>query len=399
MIPTPPRVAFFTDCYHEVNGVARTSRQFVQFAKSRELPLLVFHAGESSRLWTDGSVTHLEFRRGFPSLPLDAGMAFDLAFYFRHLRPFEQAFRGFRPDIVHTTGPSDCGLLGMILAHRLRVPMVSSWHTNVHEYAGRRIPSWVPARPAVARRAESSSLSLVALYYRYARRTLAPNPELVDFLTSATGKPSALMERGIDTALFHPAKRLRECDSNFRIGYVGRLSREKNVRLLVDIQRELARLTSAPFHFAIVGQGDELDFLKRNLQPAFFRGVLHGEALSRAYAGLDAFVFPSETDTYGNVVLEAQASGVPPLVTNSGGPKFLVRHGETGFICDSPAAFAESLLALMQNAQLRADVRAAARRAALLRGWDAIFENVYETYSLALRPPAPAPASLSSCSA
>lgn len=274
-----PRVAFFTDCYYEVNGVARTSRELVRYARERELPLLAVHAGAETRVWKEGSVTHCEFRRGFPSLRLDADMAFDLGFYWRHRKPVEAALLEFGPEVIHGTGPSDCGLLGLILAHRYRVPMLATWHTNVHEYAGRRVRI-----PGVEKMAEQASLSLVSLYYRYARRTLAPNPELVALLETRTGRPSGLMERGIDTSQFQPGKRVRECDGSFRIGYVGRLSREKNVRLLVDIQDMLRAAGAWPFHFCVVGQGDELGYLRRRLEGAIFPGVLRGEALSRAYA-------------------------------------------------------------------------------------------------------------------
>ncbi len=372
-----PRVAFFTDSFHEVNGVARTSRQFVAFARERGLPMLAVHAGPEDRTWTEGSVTHCEFRRGVPRLRLDADLSFDLAFLWRHRRRVETIFRLFDPAIVHTTGPSDCGLLGMLLAHRARVPMVASWHTNVHEYAGHRIPAWMPRRPAVAKWAEQQSLDLLLLYYGYARRTMAPNPELVAMLQERTGRPSVLMERGIDTELFHPARRMRECDGDFRVGYVGRLSREKNVRLLVEIARRLPR----PVQFCIVGQGDERGYLEKHLPGALFRGVLQGEALARAYADLDAFVFPSETDTYGNVVTEAMASGVPALVTGHGGPKYLVEDGETGLICSGAGEFAAGLTTLRANAVRHAAMRAAARRAALRRSWSSIFERVYETYS------------------
>lgn len=384
MRSAPPRVAFFTDSFHEVNGVARTSRQLIKFAQSRNLPMLAVHAGREQRIWTEGSVTHCEFRRGFPSLRFDPDMAFDLAFALRHLAPLRKALRGFEPDVIHTTGPSDCGFLGMLLAHQERVPMLSSWHTNLHEYAAQRIPAWIPARAAVAKWTEDTSLRLLGQYYRYARRTLAPNPELVELVSKQTGKPSGLMERGIDTALFHPVKRMRELDTMFRIGYVGRLSREKNVRMLVEIQALLQSAQAPPFQFCIVGQGDEQQFLERHLQDAFFRGVLHGEALSRAYADFDVFVFPSETDTYGNVVLEALASGVPALVSTSGGPKFLVKHDETGFVCSGAAGFAAAIGSLMANRQRLAEMRGAARRSALSRGWDSIFEKVYANYALCL---------------
>lgn len=377
-----PRVAFFTDCYHEINGVATTSREFVKFAKNRHLPMLAVHAGERGGLRADGAVTHFEFMRRFPRLRLDADMAFDLAFLTRHLKPVEQAFRAFEPTIVHATGPSDSGLMGLILAHRYKVPMIASWHTNLHEYAGRRLPAWLPGRSMLV----DGALHLLGQFYRYPRRTLAPNPELTALLESLTKRPSSLMERGVDVALFQPAKRIRECNASFRIGYVGRLSREKNVRLLAELDERLQETMRGRYEFCIVGQGDELEYLQSAMKQALFRGVLRGESLARAYADFDAFVFPSETDTYGNVVQEALASGVPALVTGSGGPKFLIEHGVTGFVCNSAPEFAHFASVLIQNPARHAAMRAEARKSALRRSWDKIFEGVYEAYGNALLP-------------
>jgi len=120
------------------------------------------------------------------------------------------------------------------------------------------------------------------------------------------------------------------------------------------------------------------------MKNARYRGVLRGESLARAYADFDAFVFPSETDTYGNVVLEALASGVPALVTGRGGPKFLIEHGVTGFVCNSAPEFAHFAGVLMQNPARHAAMRADARRSALKRKWERIFESVYEAYACAL---------------
>jgi glycosyltransferase involved in cell wall biosynthesis len=134
----------------------------------------------------------------------------------------------------------------------------------------------------------------------------------------------------------------------------------------------------------VVGDGSEREWLQANLKRAEFPGVLKGEALARAYANMDLFVFPSHTDTFGNVVLEAFASGVPVVVTSSGGPKYLVEQGVTGYAAADDAAFIAAVKSILADAELHGKMRVAAREYALSLGWDAVFEKVYETYERCL---------------
>src|SRR5262249_18629056 len=155
-------------------------------------------------------------------------------------------------------------------------------------------------------------------FYRLPDIVLAPNLELVEFLRQHTGKPTFLMRRGVDTTLFSPTKRDVR-DGTFRFGFVGRLSIEKNVRLLARLEEALLGSGRTHFRFLIVGDGRERSWLERQMRWAEFTGTLHGESLARAYANMDLLVFPSETDTFGNVVQEALASGTPALVSSYGG--------------------------------------------------------------------------------
>src|ERR1700731_5346616 len=137
-MPGPPRVAFFPDSFHEINGVAHTSRHFEAFARRHSLPFLCVRAGDRvhDRV-TEGSVTTLELSRSRMSFALDKDLRFD-PLYFRHWKRIHAALADFKPDVIHITGPSELGILGATLAHRMRVPLAASWHTNLHEYAGRR---------------------------------------------------------------------------------------------------------------------------------------------------------------------------------------------------------------------------------------------------------------------
>jgi phosphatidylinositol alpha 1,6-mannosyltransferase len=153
--------------------------------------------------------------------------------------------------------------------------------------------------------------------------------------------------------------------------------------LLARVERELEAMCVGGVRFLIVGHGSEEDSLRRDLKEAEFAGVLRGAALARAYANMDVLVFPSHTDTFGNVVLEALASGVPAVVTRHGGPKFIVRDGETGFVTDDDR-FAEAVAALARDRVRLEDMRLRARGYALGCSWDSVFDRVYAGYQTAL---------------
>lgn len=384
--PTPPRVAFFPDSFHEVNGVAHTSRNFASFAQRRGLPFLVVRAGKALSETEDGPFQTIELPRSRFSISLERDLSFDPIF-FRHARRIGRTLRRFRPDLIHITGPSELGMLGAYFSWRLGLPLAASWHTNVHEYAARRlapVSRRLPRRAGAAleRRTEAAALFATARFYRLARILFAPNPELCTLLEHATGRPCRLMQRGVDTALFTPARRTRPhaaADGQLVLGYVGRLSVEKNVALLPVIHRALeARGLHPVWH--IIGHGAEEPDLRRTLPTtAVFHGVLRGEALAAAYANMDLLIFPSHTDTFGNVVLEALASGVPAVVTPNGGPRFIVEDGATGIVATDDR-FADAIADLIPSPTRLAAMAEAARTYALGCSWDAVFEKIYKGY-------------------
>lgn len=385
----PPRVAYFPDSFHEVNGVAHTSRHFEAFARRHDLPFLCVRAGDRAQSLTkEGNVWTLELPRGVLSFALEKDLRFDPAFL-RHIPLIDEVLERFKPDLIHITGPSEIGMLGAGLAANFNLPLAASWHTNVHEYAARRSDWFLRLLPkeqadAASRTIEDLAMGAAALFYKQARVMFAPNAKLCRKLEELTGRPCHLMPRGVDAALFHPAKRDRSSDRRDHVlGFVGRLSVEKNVALLARVQRELEERGHRSFHFLIVGHGGEKDWLRDRLPRAEFPGVLRGEALSAAYANMDLFVFPSHTDTFGNVVLEALASGVPAIVTPDGGPATIVRDGETGRIVPDDE-FATAVAGVLGDPMRHAAMRGSARAYAENASWDAVFRGVYAGYAPAL---------------
>lgn len=374
------RVALFADCFHEVNGVANTMRHIERVAISRGLPLLMVRSGPAVAPVENGSVRAIELQRGGWTLPVDCDLDFDCLLA-RHLGRIEKELAAFDPAVIHVTGPGDIGILGVLAAHKLRVPLVASWHTNVHAFAARRLECLPFPFPLLSRQAEAAILSLMALYYRIPKLILAPNPELAALLARRTGRPVHPMARGIDAELFHPARNVRP-GREIVFGYVGRLTPEKNVGLLPSIGHAL-RQAGAAFRMVVVGEGGERAALERAMPEARFTGVLKGEALADAYRGLDVLLFPSRTDTYGNVVLEALASGVPALVTSTGGPKFLVSEGRTGWIAKSDEDFVRIAVRIASNHSGLPAMGAACRTHALSRDWRRIVSDLCESWRLA----------------
>ncbi len=390
-----PRVAFFTDSFHEVNGVAHTSRHFDAFARRRGLPFLNVHAGPATRLTEDGPVWTLELKRSPVGFGLEHDMSFDLIFL-RYRKMVTEHLKKFGAELVHITGPSDVGMMGALIAHQLGIPLVASWHTNIHEFGARRLAKTLDFAPRKISQSITSFvehqviLALSMRYYALARVLLAPNLELVELLRRSTGKPSFLMQRGVDTVLFSPEKRERS-DDVLNVGFVGRLSPEKSVRVLREVALALQGAGIDRFRISVIGDGHERGWLESNVPNVELAGLLYGEDLARAYANMDLFAFPSHTDTFGNVVLESLASGVPAVVTSSGGPKYIVMDGVTGFVAADHEHFLDRVVTLAKDGDLRESMRIRARDFALCRYWNRIFDQVYDAYEYCLRTKRSAP--------
>jgi len=383
-----PRVAFFPDSYLEVNGAAMTCRRLVKYAGRNNFPYLTIHAGPKTEVSTEGSVTHLSLKRSPVSFLLDEDLAYDPLFQ-RHTNRVLRQLLDFKPDVLHITGLNDVSIIGSYLAWKLKLPLLGSWHTNIHEFAASRIRKILRFMPAstvstIASFAERKIMQGSVLYYKMPKVILSPNQELVSDLGRRTGRESRLMGRGVDTELFSPAKRTVD-GKVFYFGFCGRLRAEKNVRLLVDIEKELIASGRTNFKFLIVGEGNEREYLEENMKTATFTGFIAGEQLAEAYANMDVFLFPSETDAFGNVTQEAHASGVPAIVSDKGGPKYIVREGESGYVAKTTDDYVRYAMELYDDREKLARMKELSRQSALSNSWDSIFEGVYDGYREAIR--------------
>ncbi len=383
------RIAFCTDTFGEINGVATVSQQFQAYAQRHNIPWMIVRPGPITRRFTEGPVEVVELAKSRFCLPLDVGLQFDL-FQWRHAPWLAEQFIQFRADVIHVTGPGDIGMLAAKISHRLptatglkKTPLVASWHTNLHQYARLRCSGWLPrlADKAIGGFIEREAFRAAARFYQLARVNLAPNTEVLEDLCHRTGKPGFVMPHGVDTIRFKPNPE-RAHGGPVVLGYVGRLTPEKNVRFLAEVA---AQLKPESFRFLIVGDGSEREWLENAIPQAEFRGILRGADLAAAYAEMDVFLFPSLSDTFGLVILEAMASAVPVVTFHRSGPCVAVRDGETGFTAKTPAVFTGSVERLIDDAALRAKLSQAAYLQALSFSWDKVFDAVYDSYE-ALRP-------------
>jgi glycosyltransferase involved in cell wall biosynthesis len=200
-----------------------------------------------------------------------------------------------------------------------------------------------------------------------------------------------ILPRGLDTELFHPTQRdptfwqkFGANSSDVRLLYVGRISREKDLDVLAQAFEKL-RNEGVPVQLSVVGHGPYIDALAKKLPDACFTGYLSGVELATAYASADLFAFPSTTDTFGNVIIEAQAAGLPVIVSDAGGPQELVEDGVNGLITKARdvESFAAAIRTLACDAELRARMGERARQSVQDRSWPNAFRKFWSVTSIA----------------
>lgn len=296
------------------------------------------------------------------------------------LRAYVAQARTEQMDVIHLTTPGPIGLAGMYAAWRLRLPMVGSFHTDLAAYTA--VLSGSPRLGALMR-------EYMRWPYGKCARVLVPSEDTRRLLIGAKGHADRIevWPRGVDTSLFSPDRRSRHLRDTWHVSenrpailYVGRISREKGLHLLAPIQRRLHAL-GIEHRFIIAGDGPLLGELRRQMPDAIFTGVLPRQAIADAFASSDVFVFPSRTDTAGNVVLEAQASGVPVVVADEGGPRENMVDGSTGTVCsgDAPDRWSGAIARVLQPG-VREPMAATAREYALTRQWAQALQPLYRAY-------------------
>lgn len=370
----PLRICLVTSSYNYIkDGIALTLNRLVGYLEDQGVDVRVFApVAPVPALKHQGRLTPV------PSMALPMRPEYRLAFGLP--QNLQNEIEAFNPDIIHVAVPDLLGYGALKLGRRLNVPVVASYHTRYDLYMAYYLQLKLLQKPVDA---------YLRYFYRACREVYVPSESMRDVL-SAQGVADnvALWPRGVDVARFHPGKRSPDWRKRYGIGeqectivFVGRLVREKNLAMLADVFADL-RARNIAYRGVIVGDGPERSSLESRIPDAVFTGFLHDEDLAQAYASSDVFFFPSETETFGNVTLEAMASGLPAVGANATGSRSLILPGRTGFIAETNRVeeFSAHLSRLVADASLRQDMGQAARQRSLEFSWDAAMASMLSYY-------------------
>ena len=366
----PLRVALVADAVGGMHGVTHTLDEL----RDRGVP-----GFEVEVVGTDHNVDRRLSAVAEIDIPFYAGLKVGVP----SLPAIVEALADGRYDLVHLCSPGPAGAAAAVIARVMGIPVLGSYHTELAVYAGLR--SEDPGLELAARVA-------IGAFYGQCRRVLSPSPASDQVLRELGIEDVRIgrWDRGVDVARFSPARR----DPNLLPGeitvlYAGRLTREKGADLLAEAFLR-ARARDPRLHLVLAGGGPEEPWLRERLgEHATFLGWLEGEALAAAYASADIFLFASRTDTFGQVLLEAQASGLPVVAVGEGGPTSLVTDGATGRLCPAhPDALAEAVVQLAAQPLTRERLAQAALHAVAQRTWERSLQRLADGYRRALDGPA-----------
>ncbi|TDI75881.1 MAG: glycosyltransferase family 1 protein [Bacteroidetes bacterium] len=369
----PKRIALFTGSYnHIADGVSLTLNRLVDHLEKNGAEVLVLAPTSE-----DPPIEHKGTLAAVPSFAAPGRPEYRVAVGFpSHLK---RRLREFRPNLFHIATPDILGFKALKLAHSWGIPVVASFHTHFGSYLKYYNLGVI----------EDLLWKYGRWFYQKCEHIYVPSQSMVDVLRMrGIEKGVKLWPRGVDMKVFNPGKRSIEwrrqfgiADHEVLISFVSRLVWEKGLDVFADVIETLSR-EGVPHRSIIVGDGPASELLEKRLPGTIFAGYRRGEDLSAAYASSDIFLFPSETETFGNVTLEAMASGVPTVCADALGSRSLVNSGITGYLAPpaDSVSFTNHVRDLVRNGDLRRELGQNAYQHAQNYSWEAILTRINGYY-------------------
>jgi glycosyltransferase involved in cell wall biosynthesis len=370
------RIALFTDTYKpQINGVSNTVERMVEYFNNHGVEYQLFLPKYGKEKDDD---------RFHHSLSVPLWFYRDCRISFPNIFKIIRALKNFRPDIIHVMSEYPMGWAGIIAGKLLGIPVVSSYTTHIANYT--QYVKLAYLKPLV--------LSYFQYFHRKSKRVLVPSNDAIQYLNRNGINHTQLFTRGIDTKKFHPKHRdyqlRKEWDAEGKIVflYVGRISAEKNLSVLINAYKAIKQFYPDRVQLVMAGDGPLMEYCKSNLpEDTIFTGFITGEKLAKTYASADVFVFPSSSETLGNVVLEAMASGLCVIGSNEGGVGELIINYDNGISFDSRYAhlLTDLMLKVMDRPELREFMRIGGRNFAKDRSWLSIFDSLLFEYRIVIK--------------
>lgn len=368
------RVALFSGNYnYQTDGANKALNRLVGYLEDSGIPVLVFSpTGETSAFEYRGTVVSV------PSISFPGRADYRLGWNLN--KRLKQKVAEFNPTLIHLSAPDILGHSALTYAEKNGLPVVASFHTRFDTYVRHYGIGFI--EPLVRARMRS--------FYKRCQHVYVPSVSMADVLKREciVGDNLRRWGRGVDRDCFSPAKRDMDWrrshgikDEDVVVAFVGRLVKEKGLVPYIEAIHQL-KTRGLPIRALIVGDGPERTATEARLSEGVFPGHLADAELQRAYASADLFVNPSQTETFGNVTLEAMASGLPPICVSATGTNNLVEHGKTGLLVDEPdaALLADAVERLASNATERATLSQAARTFTEAFDWNDILREVVASY-------------------
>ncbi len=375
------RIALFAGAYNHISdGVALTLNRLVRYLESHGAKVLIFAPTTNK----PPAFRHNGTLISVPSIPVPGRSDYRLSVGIS--RRGWARLETFEPDLVHIATPDYAGAQALKWAKPRQVPVVSSFHTHFTAY----LKYFAEYNPLYRMDfLEDTAWRYGRWFYSQVEHIYVPSPSIGDMLRSH-GITSGIRvwARGVDPKRFSPDHRSQQWrlahgfeDEEVIVSYVGRLVWEKNLAVFAEVLERL-NAEGIAHKGLIVGDGPARDPLKKRLKDTVFTGPLEGTELATAYASSDVFLFPSDTETFGNVTLEAMASGLPTVCANASGSDLLVLDGETGYLAPprDTAVFFERVNRLISDHQLREALGRAARERAMAFEWTNIMGHLAGYY-------------------